>query len=168
MNKRTFEKIYEQNFQKIYRFFILRSLSKENAEDLTSNTFLSFAEHLSQNKKIDQPSNYLYGIAKIKFIEFLKHKYNEVPLNIENINIAEELMHSENVTKDRYLLERHLYNLIDELPTKQRVIMRLRVIDKYKLTEVATKLKKDLNYVKTTQKRAIKKIKELAAKMYTL
>lgn len=168
MNKNLFEKIYVQNFQRVYRFFILKSLNKENAEDLTSSTFLTFAELLSQKKKIDNPTNYLYGIAKIKFIEFLKVKYSEVPLEIENFNILDEVKYSENITKDRHLLERHLYNLINQLPAKQRLVMRLRIIEKYKLSEVAVKLKKDLNYVKTTQKRALKKIKEIASKMYTL
>lgn len=167
MNKRTFEECYTQNFEGIYRFFILRSLSKENAEDLTSLTFMTFAEVLSKRTKINNARNYLFGIAKIKFIEYLKAKYEEVPIEMEKLDMITETLVSENITKDRYLLGKYLDNLINRLPLKQKILMRLRIKEKLKLSAIAKKLGKDINYVKTTQRRAIKNLKEFAAKMYT-
>jgi RNA polymerase sigma-70 factor (ECF subfamily) len=168
LNKKKFEQFYKNNFDKIYRFYTLRSLSREIAEDLTSSTFLAYAEIIEAKKEIKDERNYLYGIAKIKLIDYFKIKYQEVPLEIENLNIAEEIDHSTQITTDRIKLISHLNKLIEALPSKQKVIMQLRVFEKLKLIEIAQKLGKDLNYVKTTQKRALKKLQDLSMKVYTL
>lgn len=166
-NSILFEKIYEKHFEKIYRFFVLRSLNREIAEDLTSSTFLAFAEALSKSKEMDNIENYIYGIAKIKFIEYLKLKYNETPLLSDNYEIVDIVNEANSISSDQRALNKYLYRLIEKLPKKQKIVMNLRILQKLKLSEVAESLGKDLNYVKTTQKRAIRKLKELASKMYT-
>lgn len=168
MNQKQFEKFYKSNFDKIYRFFILRSLSKEVAEDLTSSTFLAFAESVEAEKLIKNERNYLYGIAKLKLVDFFKIKYQEVPLEIENINIADVIETASDTTQNQVKLSGYINRLIESLPKRQRIVMQLRIFDKLKLTEIADELGKDLNYVKTTQKRALKKLREIASKVYTL
>jgi RNA polymerase sigma factor (sigma-70 family) len=49
------------------------------------------------------------------------------------------------------------------LPEKQRIVISLRLIEKLSLKEIAQELGKNMNYVKTTQKRAIKNLKEIFA-----
>jgi len=61
---------------------------------------------------------------------------------------------------ETHILE-YLELILPKLPVKQAVVLRLRFLEKHSLTEIAKKLKKDVNYVSTTQKRGFQSIKKL-------
>ena len=69
--------IYDSEFQRIYSFFYYKTLSKDTAEDLTSETFLVLANILSgdSHKQIDNIKGFLFGIAKNVFVKYLQKKY---------------------------------------------------------------------------------------------
>ncbi len=71
------ETMYEGFFDIIYKFFYFKILSKEVAEDLTSETFIQFVKGLKEDKEIENLKAYLFGIAKIIFINYLKQKYKD-------------------------------------------------------------------------------------------
>jgi RNA polymerase sigma-70 factor (ECF subfamily) len=162
LDEKILEKIYLENIDKIYRFFYYKTLSKEIAEDLTSETFIAFINELKSNKEILDLVKFLFGIAKIIFVKFLRSKYKENTINLPDIfefqgyvqDFLEEIDSSET-------LEDLLLKYIDQIPEKQRIVLELRLIKKLKIKEIAEKLNKDVNYVKTTQKRALKSIKEI-------
>jgi DNA-directed RNA polymerase specialized sigma24 family protein len=49
------------------------------------------------------------------------------------------------------------------LPDKQRAILMLRLVEKRSLSEICELTGKDMNYVRTTQKRGIARLRELVA-----
>ncbi len=167
MSDQDLEIIYNQNFRKLYRFFYYKVLSREIAEDLTSDTFISFVEIL-QNKthgEVKDPVKYLYGIAKLTLLKFLREKYNSIqsiPIESENDfggyvdSYLEDIDNSP--TPEDFAIK-----YINELPEKQRLVLTLRLIDKNSLAEICKILDKDMNYVKTTQKRGLKNLKLLFA-----
>ncbi|MBN1916009.1 sigma-70 family RNA polymerase sigma factor [Candidatus Dojkabacteria bacterium] len=153
------EDVYNTNFTKIYRFFYYKILSREKAEDLTSETFLIFMEKIREKKVIENPKSFLYGIAKIVFMRFLKQKYKEPVLIDDDSNFfsyVEEFVRE----ADQETPEERLLKYLDKIPEKQRTVIKLRLIKKLSLKEIALKLKKNMNYVKTTQKRAIKSLRK--------
>ncbi len=155
------ELIFELHFDKIYKFFYFKTLSKEIAEDLTSETFLAFADKLKKID-IDDEKKYLYGIAKNIFTKFLKTKYKENIVHFEDIQQFENLVESVNSEKSLHMEEIAL-KFIDMLPAKQQQVIRLRLIEKASLSEITEKLGKNMNYVKTTQKRGLKNLKKIIA-----
>ena len=154
-------KIYNENFSRIYKFFYFKTLSKEIAEDLTSETFITFVRIVKDQKEIDNASAFLYGIGKNIFLKYLKEKYqsgipfSEFERDFENY--AEEYV--ENI-KNKRTLEDIALEYIIRLPAKQRQILYLRFIDKLSLKEICLKTGKDMNYVKTTQKRGLANLKK--------
>jgi DNA-directed RNA polymerase specialized sigma24 family protein len=50
-----------------------------------------------------------------------------------------------------------------QLPEKQRLVLKMRLIDKCSLHDICANLNKDMNYVKTTQKRGLHNLKLLFA-----
>ncbi len=156
------ELIFEANFEKIYRFFYYKVLSKEIAEDLTSEVFVTFANLLKEDKDIENPRNFLYGVSKNIFLRYLKQKYKqEIPISFLGDNFEEYIGEEEKEYQEKTTLEDRVLKYIDSLPDKQKNIAKMRLIDKLSLKEICEKLGKDMNYVKTTQKRAIKRLKEL-------
>jgi len=156
------DEIYETHFHQVYRFFYFKTLSKESAEDLTYQTFLSFIENLKKKIKIDNYNAYLYSIARNIFAKFLKEKYH-ADIIISNENFYDFIQgFLEEIDKTPSLEDRAL-KYIDKLPSKQRQVIFLRLIQKEKISDIAKKLHKNINYVKVTQKRAIISLKRLIA-----
>jgi len=56
-------------------------------------------------------------------------------------------------------LDEKVKKYIPKLPTKQRIVAELRFAQKMSLIEICQRLNKSMTYVKTTQNRAIKKLK---------
>lgn len=152
--------VYNTNFDRIYKYFYFKTLNREDTEDLTSQTFYAFTEKLRNNAQIENPNGYISGIAKNVFAQFLRKKYKskEIPADdlLENIEAIHE-------SKLAYKLQRTAALAINKLPHKQALVLKLRLIDKLTLKEIAEKLHKSMNYVKTTQKRAIKSARKLLA-----
>lgn len=149
--------IYRENIDSIYKYFFYRVLNTEIAQDLTSNTFLSFVKQINSTD-VSNVKGYIKGIAHNIFNTYLKEKYRnkEVSIDIEYFdNIAvEEYEKPLDYTK---LLER----VLPKVPNAQRNILKLRFIDKMSIKEIAIKLGKDENYVSTTQKRAFATLRNI-------
>jgi RNA polymerase sigma-70 factor (ECF subfamily) len=159
--------IYDNYFEKIYRFFYYKFLSKDIAEDLTSETFMEFIAQLKKttNASIKEPEKYLFGVAKNMYLAHLRQKYHQIPTyDVEQEqdfgSVIDDCLEEVDETPT---IEEYALKFIAKLPDKQREVARLRFIDKLSLSDIATKLHKNMNYVKTTQKRAIKSLKEIVA-----
>jgi RNA polymerase sigma-70 factor, ECF subfamily len=157
------EVIYDLYLEKLYRFFYYKGLSKENAQDLTSHTFLGLAKQMKKQVEIKDLKAYLFGIARNVFNKYLQKKYKEIPLSY----FSEDFFHYVDdfliEVDDSETVEEFALKYIEKLPEKQKIILEMRLIQKMNLKEICSKLDKDLNYVKTTQKRGIKNLKKLLA-----
>lgn len=151
--------IFDKNFEKIYRFFYIKTLSKEDAEDLTSETFLRFAQQLAGGQEVDKRDAYLYGIARFVFFNFLRKRYQLTTVQLNELHDV----HQELVNVPQIDLLSFVLKLAERLPEKQRQVIELRLGQKLTLSEIAETLNRDMNYVKTTQKRAIHSLKQLVA-----
>lgn len=169
MQKQEVEQLYTQNVKKIYKFFYLRVFDIQTAEDLTSDTFMAVADYIYSNKEINNPNALLYKVAANVFNQHLRRKYKEQTIDLEVLEtyVVQEVEDSEAETKPKAANEKFMQkvaNYIKELPKKQAQILNMRLIQKKSLNNIADELKKDLNYVKTTQRRGIAKLKEFLIK----
>jgi RNA polymerase sigma-70 factor, ECF subfamily len=151
--------LFDANFHRIYRYFYYKTLNKAEAEDLTSDTFFQIVEKIKKGHKIDNPSHYIFGIARNIMANYLRRKYLLlfVPLEEEHKSMAKV----EEFETDRSKFDEYVSKMISKLPSKQRVILQMRLIEKKEFKEVCELLNKGENYVKTTQKRGIKTLKKL-------
>lgn len=157
------EDAYERHMESIYAFFASKLLDKKQAEDLTSETFITLVQHVKNNREIENIRAYLFGIARNLFLLHLRSKYAlpQVAYS-EQDDFATYVPATVEAVQSKSLEERIL-PFFKLLPEKQQVVIKMRLIDKYSLSDIAEKLGHDMNYVKTTQKRAIKKLRELVA-----
>lgn len=59
-----FQKIYDDTYDYIYRYIMSKADSRENAEDLIQNVYLTFYRKLLDGSTILNPKHYLLRIAK--------------------------------------------------------------------------------------------------------
>lgn len=158
------EVIYNLYFKKIYKFFYFKTLSKTIAEDLTSETFLRL---IIKNKslKIESYKNFIYGIARNVFLEFLKNKYRnlteEITDSIESLSPDNMSDFVENFSDESISLEDKLKKYITYLPNQQKLVINKRLIEKKSREEISIEMGITLHNVKIIQNRAINKLKKL-------
>jgi len=135
MSVAALEQFYEANLSKIYRFCFYKVLNRGIAEDLTSQSFLKFAKEVSK-RAIEKPKAFLYGIARHVVMDFLRVKYQskEIPLDEEDKTFTTEFE-----APEVHILD-YLERIVQKLPAKQAVVLRLRFLEKLSLQEIATKL----------------------------
>lgn len=158
MTKSELNKFYNKYVNLVYRYFYYKTELKEISEDLTSQTFLLFIEVLNKEQEINDYKSYLFGIAKHLFIKYVKEKSNFI------LMIDEEIYEEKIPTEDEYeenIYQRKLPSLIQKLPESQRVVMNLLYLERMSIKEVAKHLKRNIDYVKTNRKRAIKSIRKI-------
>lgn len=87
--KETFSQIYDQWIEKIFRFVFLKVNSEEVAQDLTSETFTRCWESFKNGSIIDNPSAFLYQIARNLVVDYYRQKGKTQIISVENTPIAD-------------------------------------------------------------------------------
>jgi RNA polymerase sigma factor (sigma-70 family) len=156
------EYIYEKEFEKVYGFFYWKSHDRHTAEDLTSQTFLTFMEKVhEENESIRDATKYLYGVMKNIWLRYLQDKYKNPELYMENMDEFQDEVYEMVSIESTRTDEQRVTSYIEKLPKSQEVVMRMRLLNHLSLQEICSHLGRDMNYVKTTQKRGIANLKSL-------
>ncbi|HAS28497.1 MAG TPA: RNA polymerase subunit sigma-70, partial [Dehalococcoidia bacterium] len=72
-NQEAFAKLYEQNFDKIYRYISLKVGNNTEAEDMTQQVFIKALQSISSYKWKDVPfSAWLFRIAHNHVIDYYR------------------------------------------------------------------------------------------------
>lgn len=160
------EQFYDEQSSKVYKFFYIKCLDRSTAEDLTSETFTLFIEQI-EHQTINDKKKYLYGIMRNMWLQFLRKKYQQALTDIENIEDFADVVESHITDFDQAeSVGNRLLPYIEKLPEKQRLIITMRLLEEMPIAEIARKLGKDKNYVKTTYKRGIVSLRAVLAVPY--
>ena len=87
--KKEFGKIYDQYINKIYRFIFVKVSSEDIAQDLCSETFLKGWESYKNNPNIENPSAFLYRIARNLVIDHYRQKARTQFVSPETVPIID-------------------------------------------------------------------------------
>jgi len=173
MNKKDFEKFYQNNFDRIYRFVFFRvGFKKELAEDLTSEIFFKalrgFADY---NPEISQ-SAWIFTIAKNYLANYFRDSAKKVEVSLEEItadysleiDIQEEIYpffkfegFEELAKKDE---AQRLLVILNTLSDDKREIVTLKHLLGYSFKEVAQIKQISEGSAKVIAHRALKELKE--------
>ena len=160
--------IYNQLSDKIYRFFYYKFWDVGMAEDLASETFIRFMRKVKNDEPVREPQAFVFGIAKLVYLEALKDKYklNQTDLETHEARFQaasiDDFVGAKEVEQEKGL-EDMIAPYISQLPEKQRVLIQMRLIDKAPIDEICQRLDVTKNYIKTTQNRAINNLKQMLA-----
>ena len=158
--KKEFSIIYDQSIDKIYRFVYLKVNSQEIAEDLCSETFLrgweAFKASQNQNKpKIENPSAFLYKIARNLITDHYREKGKAQIISIENIRIVDPRVNLEEKAALNSEMERVRLALVNIKEDYQDVII-WSYLDQLSGAEIAQILDKSEGAVRVMLHRALK------------
>jgi len=153
----VFGRLYDHYVQPVYRYLYSRVESVHEAEDLTSQTFITAYEALPKYRERGQFAAWLFQIARSKMNDHFRRSRHEVELEAAE-RIAEREDALGQVIQDEELTR--LRSLISELDLDEQELIRLRYIAELSFAEMAELLGKREEAVKKSLYRLQARLKD--------
>jgi RNA polymerase sigma-70 factor (ECF subfamily) len=165
----TLEETYDAYAGTVYRFFYIKCLDKAVAQDLTSQTFMALVERLHEERvagsdlTIRDMKKFTYGVMRNVWLMYLRQKYQRNEHVLEDADEFEAYVVDEIGEYGAHSVKQRAEPYINRLPERQRAVVYMRLLQERSIVQIAADIGKDTNYVKTTYKRGIKRLKLLIA-----
>jgi RNA polymerase sigma-70 factor, ECF subfamily len=162
-----FEKIYNLMMPKIYRFYYLKTFSRELSEDLTSEVFIKV--YLNLNKTDLNKKSFMAWIYKITnnllIDHFRKNKDRGLQVELEEDSI--KMVDEDILMKNSILLRKELgfanislINALNKLTGLQRDIVLLKFLEDMDYDTIASIFGKRVSTIRGIIFRALTKLRE--------
>lgn len=154
----AFRLFFKNNYASLYSYIISLTFDKDEAEDLTQQTFIKLWTSRSKIDINKSTKSYLFTIGYNLFLDSqrkLKSQRNYIQ-EIHHNAVIDEINSEENLHEK--ILE--LRKAIDLLPEKCRTILVLNKVDGLKYQEIAEKLGISIKTVESQMRIAFQKIRE--------
>jgi len=153
----TFEQVYTQFVGPIYRFFYTRVGNREDAEDLTSQTFLKAARQLDPGRPEATVASWLFTVARTVLADHWRTYYRHgAMLPVDDLHV-DLVAGTETLAVEGSETEHRVAGILAALPTRYRRVLEFRVLRGYSVAETAQELGVAPGNVKVIQHRALAK-----------
>ena len=152
-DQEAFTQLYEEHFDKIYRYIVFKIGNATEAEDMTQQVFLNALKSISSFKWKGVPfSAWLFRIAHNQIVDHLrKKKQSTVPLD-ESLASSDDNLQL--VVEQKLDIEQMLL-ATKQLTEAQREVISLRFAGELPIAQVARTMGKSQGAVKALQHSAI-------------
>jgi RNA polymerase sigma-70 factor (ECF subfamily) len=159
----AFEQVYDFYVSRIFRFIFLKIGNKENAEDLTSETFMRFWAYV-RKEKINRESAepILYKIARNLIIDFYRKK-EIITMQIDEA-IANQISDEQQNFINRMINREEIREIMDalkEIKDEYQEIIILRFVEELGIDEIAEITGKSKGSVRVLSHRALKSLEKV-------
>lgn len=163
--KNMFEEAYKEESDAIFRFCLIRVSSREQALDITQETFLRFWQTLTTGKKILNNKAFLFTIARRLVIDWYRKKKS---LSLEDMASEEEdFVAPDKETSEENLFVgiegRYVLDKIKELPSAYREPLYLRFVEDLSPPEIAKILGVSTNATSVRINRGMVELRKIVA-----
>lgn len=152
-DQRAFEYLFERYREAIMRLFEQRIGDKAMASDLLQETFIKVYLHLTDYSDSYTFGQWIYTIARNTLIDHLRRRADDIALDERFCAPA-----ASTPTPEESVIigqtRAHFEASLDELSEEYRQIIEMRFLDEYSYEEIAEKLGRPLNTIKTQIRRA--------------
>jgi len=159
----AFEQVYDFYAPKIFRFAFLKTGNKENAEDLTSETFIKFWSYIRKEKITAETAEpILYKIARNLIIDFYRKK--EVAMVAIDEEIADRITDGRNDFINRMINReevKEMMEMLREIKDEYQEIIILRFVEELEIKEIAQITGKTNGSVRVLSHRALKSLEKV-------
>jgi RNA polymerase sigma-70 factor (ECF subfamily) len=158
-NSKDFEPLYNEYFERIFRFVYQRVESKEEAADITSQVFLKALVNLKHFQIREIPfSAWLYRIAINEISSFYSKSKKDRLVNVDTMQLNNLFEESNSDLKEERI-ERILVAL-KHLTGDDLILVEMRFFEERSFKEIADIMKITENNAKVKVYRAIDKMKQ--------
>lgn len=148
------DKLITDYQDELFRYAYFRTGSADDARDVVQEVFLHLYKAFRKSGEIENVRAYLYKSVSNGCITLIHERSKFTEMNQAHENIAEENVESTNDFKN-------IARLLSKIPAEQAEVIRLKVMEEMKFTEIAELLSEPLTTVKSRFKYGIDKLKEI-------
>ncbi|OGN29829.1 MAG: hypothetical protein A3A33_00890 [Candidatus Yanofskybacteria bacterium RIFCSPLOWO2_01_FULL_49_25] len=163
IDEADFSGLYDKYARKIYTYCYFRVRSREEAEDIASQTFTKAWDHVSSGKDVENVAGFLYRIAHNLIIDHYRKGKSDHESSLDDplhpIDIPIHDQTSELL--DRKRREQEVFRKLEELPEPYQEVIVLRYVNELAVKEIAIALAESENTVSVRIHRALAKLKSL-------
>ena len=146
--------LYEENFDRIYRYIVLKIGDRTEAEDLTQQVFLNALKSVSSYRFKGMPfSSWLYRIAHNQIVDYLRKKSRRATVALDESIIAGK--EDPEQAAERKLEIEELALAAKKLSAAQQEVISLRFTADMPIAQVAEIMGRSVGAVKALQHSAI-------------
>jgi RNA polymerase sigma-70 factor (ECF subfamily) len=155
----AFGKLYDLYIQRIYRFVYFKVSSTEEAQDVTSDTFLRLWQFLQAGNAVQHVGALLYEIARNTIID---HKRRHRPTESIDEQFALEIPDVQGLAKIHRTAEvAEVLAAVRLLKDEYREVLVMRHVDGLSASEIGVLLKKSPGAVRVLLHRALETVRTL-------
>jgi RNA polymerase sigma-70 factor (ECF subfamily) len=154
----AFGVLYRQFVTPIFRYLCSRTENVQEAEDLTSQTFIKALESLPQLRRADRFAPWLFTIARNKAMDHFRKQKKHVDVQttdpqmfVDHQDLAAGLIRSERVAQ--------LIPLLERLDEPDLELLRLRFLGELTFREIAEVTQRSSSAVKKSYYRLLARLK---------
>ena len=138
----------------MYRFAKRFVMSSDEAEDVVQDLMIKFWQKKDELEQFGNFKSYALKSVKNECLNRLKH--HDVKLGFADL----QLHRSELYKMDVNNLKEQIIGFINRLPEKQKMVIHLKDVEEYEVSEISTMLEMEENAVRVNLMRARQKVKE--------
>jgi len=155
-------RIYEENFDKIYRYIVLKIGDRIEAEDMTQQVFLNAFKSISSYKPKGSPfSSWLFRIAHNQIVDYLRRKSKRATVPLEETLAGGGT--DPGLEAERKLTIEQLALAAKKLTKAQQEVISLRFAGELSVSQVAKVMGKSEGAIKALQHSAILSLRKILA-----
>jgi RNA polymerase sigma-70 factor (ECF subfamily) len=153
-DQEAFAQLYEEYFDKIYRYVALKIGDRMEAEDITQQVFLNAIKAISSFRWRGIPfSAWLFRIAHNQVVDYLRRKTKRPTMPLDESLVASD--HDPQLIAGRKLDIERLHSATGKLTPAQQEVISLRFAGELPIAQVAQIMGKSEGAVKALQHSAI-------------
>jgi RNA polymerase sigma-70 factor (ECF subfamily) len=158
-NPKDFEPLYNQYFERIFRFVYQRLESKEEASDVTSQVFIKALTNINNFQFRGVPfSAWLFRIAINEISSFYSNSKKNRVVNIETVHLSKFFEEPNSDLKEERI--EIIIEALKQISGEELMLVEMRFFENHSFKEIADILKITENNAKVKVYRAIDKLKQ--------
>jgi len=153
--------LYEANFDRIYRYIVLKIGDRIEAEDMTQQVFLNAMKSIRSYKFKGMPfSSWLYRIAHNQVVDYMRKKSKRAIVPLDEAMTKAGSGDPERETERKLQVE-ELAQAAKKLTKAQQEVINLRFTSELPIAEVARIMGKSEGAIKALQHSAIAALRKV-------
>ena len=153
-DQQAFAQLYEEYFDKVYRYVAIRIGNGMEAEDITQQVFLKALQSISSFRWKGIPfSAWLFRIAHNQVVDYLRKKTKQATVPVDETRITSSS--DPQMTVEQTLDIEQVLSATKRLTEAQREVISLRFAGELSIAEVAETMGKSQGAIKALQHSAI-------------
>ena len=154
--------LYEENFDRIYRYIVLKIGDRTEAEDMTQQVFINAIKSISSYKWKGMPfSSWLYRIAHNQIVDHLRKKSRRPTVPLDELRQSGD--DNPERTAERKMEIEELASATQKLTKAQQEVISLRFAGELSIAEAARAMGKSVGAIKALQHSAIVTLRRIMA-----